>query len=228
MLLQEVKNNIEEKIYDRILFCVIQSGTSLKNGINTGNYNNDRLKNMISVTKKYNKLSKEHNGDYMDKNIMISRFNTGLDSLNIAPELGVFETKIILNELIQNNDNDNINLFYKLCFESGKWKKWVSKDFNPEENKHKLIEICGHYVFTQLLFLNNYKNLKINILTKLNNKLHKTYEYINPYYNKEWLKNIIRIHPPKESQEINNNRLRQHTERLTPFSEDFFKFFKNS
>ena len=32
------------------------------------------------------------------------------------------------------------------------WKKWVSETFNPIENKHKLIQICGHYVFSHQEF----------------------------------------------------------------------------
>ena len=37
-------------------------------------------------------------------------------------------------------------------FEFKKWVKWVSKDFKPEENKEKLINICGHYVFSYTEF----------------------------------------------------------------------------
>ena len=158
-LLHEVKHNIDKNIFERILFCVIQSGTALKDGINTGKYNSERLVKMLNVVKTYKKLSKEHNGDYMDKNIMVSRFNTGLDSLNIAPEVGVFETKLFLSHLVNNNYEDKINLFYNICYNSGKWKKWVSEDFKPEKNKIKLIEICGHYVFSHKDFINNIKNI---------------------------------------------------------------------
>ena len=78
---------------------------------------------MINAVQTYKKLSKEHNGDYMDKDIMVNRFNTGLDSLNIAPELGVFETKLILDNLINNNNVDEINLFYNICYESFSMEK---------------------------------------------------------------------------------------------------------
>ena len=74
----------------------------------------------------------------MDKEIMIDRFNNKLDSLNIAPELGVYETKLILNNLIENNEEETIELFYNMCYESKKWVKWVSENFKPENNKHKL------------------------------------------------------------------------------------------
>jgi len=151
-LLYEIKKSVKKEIFERILFCVIQSGTALKNGINTGKYNDNRLIKMINVVKTYKKLSKEHNGDYMDKDIMIDRFSNDLDSLNIAPELGVVETKIILEDLRNKNLTEKIDKFYKICLDSGKWKKWVSDDFIPENNKEKLIEICGHYVFSHPCF----------------------------------------------------------------------------
>jgi len=169
-LLYEIKNNIKAEIFERILFCVIQSGTALKDGINIGNYNNDRLVKMLDVVKQYNKLSKEHNGDYMKKEIMINRFNTGLDSLNIAPEIGVFETKIFLNKLIADKDQKNIDLFYQICYDSGKWKKWVSDDFNPIKNKIKLIEICGHYVFSNNEFQIIKKMISKTVIEK---EIHK-------------------------------------------------------
>ena len=37
--LNKLKKNLSKEIFDRILFCVIQSGTALQNGINTGDYN---------------------------------------------------------------------------------------------------------------------------------------------------------------------------------------------
>ena len=165
-----------EKIYERILFCVIQSGTELKNGINTGNYSCKRLAEMINVCKKYEKLSKEHNGDYMKKDIMTNRFALGLDSMNIAPELGVFETKLLLDGLVKIQDNKMINLFYELCHNSGKWKKWVSDDFNPEINKIKLIEICGHYIFSNTDF-QIIKTIKSSeyIIYEMNKKIIRLY-----------------------------------------------------
>jgi hypothetical protein len=155
MMLQILKSELSEEVFNRIIFCVIQSGTALQDGLNIGKYNNIRLKEMINVVKKYELLSKEHNGDYMKKEIMEDRFNNNLDSLNIAPEIGVFETKKIL-ELLNEED---FNKMYKICLDSKKWVKWVSKDFKPEENKKKLVEICGHYVFSYPKFL----ELKIKI-----------------------------------------------------------------
>ena len=56
---------------------------------NTGNFNKRRLKKFITVVKKYNLMSKEHNGDYLIDSFDVElRFQSGLDAINIAPEFG--------------------------------------------------------------------------------------------------------------------------------------------
>lgn len=165
LFIKDVKANLTDTQFSKILFCVIQSGTSLCNGVNTGNYSDNKLIEMIKTVKSHNLLSKEHNGDYMDKKDMKNRFENKLDSINIAPEFGVLETTFILEQLIKNDMNDEINEFYKLCYESGKWKKWVDSDFNIN-NKNELIKICGHYVFTNPKF----KKIK-NKLSEIDKKI---------------------------------------------------------
>jgi len=178
-LICKIKENIEPELFERILFCVIQSGTKLENGKNTGNYDCNRFMEMIKIIKKYNKYSKEHNGDFLDNISKKNRFINGLDSINIAPELGYIESEIILNNLIEQNDIQKINLFYNLCLESNLWKKWVNTDFNPDENKEKLIKICGHYIFSLKEFI-NVKNIRDDlIIDKLKIYLNKMFNFYN-------------------------------------------------
>ena len=169
-LLNTLQLKLPEKVFNKIIYCVIQSGTALQNVENIGKYSNNKLKEMIEIVNKYNILTKEHNGDYMDMDIMIDRFNTGLTSLNIAPEIGVFETKIIMNKL-NNEQNEKV---YEICLNSNKWVKWVASDFIPNENKKQLVEICGHYQFSNEKFLKIKKtinNLDIDIKIKINDYL---------------------------------------------------------
>jgi len=148
--LSSIKQKLGNKVFQRILFCVIQSGTGLKNGVNTGIYDKARLEKMIQVVNKYDLQTKEHNGDFMMDNIMSERFKTGLSAINIAPELGILETKTIL----QNIDRIQYQILYDLCYESQKWKKWVDDDFIPEENKTTIIELSLHYLFSNQEFEN--------------------------------------------------------------------------
>lgn len=148
--LNGLKLRLNKDVFEKILYVVIQSGTSLQEDRNTGEYDETRLKEMINVCKKFSVLSKEHNGDYLSGTIIKEKFDLGLDAINIAPEFGIIETLCILDRI-----NDNTKLFneiYKLCYESGKWKKWVSDDFDPTSNKSQLIKICCHYIFSNKRF----------------------------------------------------------------------------
>ena len=121
---------------------------------------------MLEVAKKYGLLSKEHNGDYIPSSLIKEKMQLGLDSINIAPEFGLIETNTYLDNEI------DIEKFWKICYDSNRWVKWVSEDFNPIINKIELIKICGHYVFSDPQFLDIKPDLdsliKLNIKNKLN------------------------------------------------------------
>ena len=150
----------EFEFFDNIEYAVVQSGTGLDLGkqTNTGTFNPNRLEEMVNVCKKYGKKSKEHNGDYLSNIEYKSRFDLGLDSINIAPEFGQLETLCYLDEM-----GDDIEDYYQICYESKRWEKWVDKDFIPEDNKKELIKICGHYVFSD----DEFKLIKPGIDSKI-------------------------------------------------------------
>lgn len=152
LFIENVKSNLTDEQFHKIKYLVIQCGTKIKNGKNTGEYNKDNLIKMITLTKKYNFLSKEHNGDYQDSSLIKEKFNLGLDGINIAPEFGVIESEVLLKYL----SKDKIDTLYNMCFFSNKWRKWVSQDFIPNENKEELIKICCHYIFST----DNFKQFK--------------------------------------------------------------------
>ena len=111
-------------------------------------------------------MSKEHNGDYLTIQEIKDKFNVGLDALNIAPEFGQFETLCYLEHM-----NGDIDDYYKICYDSKRWEKWVNEDFMPEKNKEKLIKICGHYVLSDKKFLEIKPDIDDKIKLKIKNKL---------------------------------------------------------
>ena len=156
------------EFFDNIKYAVVQSGVGLDLGkrVNTGNFDLNRLKDFIRVCKRWGKLSKEHNGDYLTNEDVKIRFDAGLDSLNIAPEFGQLETLCYLEHM-----GDGIEDYYKICYDSKRWEKWVDDDFVPEDNKEELIKICGHYVLSDKKFLEIKPNIDIIIKSKIKNKL---------------------------------------------------------
>jgi hypothetical protein len=141
-LLNNLEIELGDEVFKNIVYAVIQSGTRLEGTKNTGKFSLDRLKEMTYICKGFDLLSKEHNGDYLSNEEIKMRFDNGLDAINIAPEFGVIETKVLLDHI--NNDRD-LEKIYQLCLKGKKWEKWVSTDFDPDDNRVELIEICGHY-----------------------------------------------------------------------------------
>lgn len=172
-LLFDLEKRLPPTHYEKIKYCVIQSGTSLKENKNTGDYNSDRLSSMVEIVKKYGLMSKEHNGDYLPVVLIKQKFSLGLDSINIAPEFGQIETKTYLKNI--NNDKEILNLYWKICYDSNKWVKWVDNNFDPIQNKVELINICGHYVLSNTDFVSQIKplfpNIDLEIKTNIKNKL---------------------------------------------------------
>jgi hypothetical protein len=176
-LMYQLSGSLDSVIYKNIKYLVIQSGTSLKGTNQTGTYDSKRLKEMIEVCNRFNVLSKEHNGDYISEEIIKEKFSLGLNSINIAPEFGLIETQTYLDNI---EDESILEEYWKICYESKKWIKWVSKDFNPEKSKIDLIKICGHYVLSQKEFIEKVKNklpnLDKEIKLNIKNKLNRLYE----------------------------------------------------
>jgi len=171
-LLKTLENKLIDK-FETILYVVIQGGTALKENTNTGNFDEQRLSDMIQICKKYNKLTKEHNGDYITQDCKNRKFNFGLDCINIAPEFGLIETKTIMQYI----NEYEFETFFNICYTSKKWEKWVSADFDPYKNKKTLIEICGHYVLSNHIvnsWIEN-KHLHAIIYKNIEGKLKELY-----------------------------------------------------
>ena len=166
----KVKEKLPSNVFLKIKYLVIQCGTALSEGTNTGNFNRIALEKMIHLANNYGLLAKEHNGDWISEYIRKQKQDIGLNYINIAPQLGEAETNAIL-DILEKNSSD-FNKLYEICLKSNKWKKWVTEDFIPEENKKKLISICGHYVFSYPEFViikNKYEDIDSIIHSALSN-----------------------------------------------------------
>jgi len=174
-LLMHLRVKLESEIFENIEYVVVQSGVGLDLGNmrNTGKFDPDRLEKMIEVCKKFDKKSKEHNGDYLPGEDYKNRFDMGLDSVNIAPEFGQLETLIYLNHM----DDEVISKWYDLCLESKRWKKWVDKDFDILDKK-RLIQICGHYLFSNIGFKKIKPDIDDVVISEIKYKLGELYNDI--------------------------------------------------
>lgn len=166
-LITDLQSSLSEDVYSQITYAVVQSGTGLDLGVqkNTGVFDVGKLRRMVSVCKKHDLLSKEHNSDYLSIEEVRIRFDLGLSAINIGPELGQLETSIYL-DILRNLPKSIFDEFYNICYESKRWEKWVNFDFDPVKEKGKVIKIGGHYVFSEPAFV----ELKNKILGELGDK----------------------------------------------------------
>lgn len=176
-VITEIQKHLRMDIFDKIKYLVIQCGTKLQATTNTGLFDDVKLKHMLILTDKYNFKAKEHNGDWVPKQIVEQKYNIGLKYVNVAPEYGEIETNVLLSYIKSSVDYDSI---YNICLKSEKWRKWVDSDFVPEINKDKLIRICCHYVFSKMEFL-HIKHKYINIDLYIKNALIRRLENAIPF-----------------------------------------------
>ena len=174
--IDELHVKLTPEMFKNITYVCVQSGVGLDlvNQVNTGVFNIDKLKQMITLSKFFGKQTKEHNGDYLKENDFRIRFENGLNSINIGPEIAQIETSIYLNIMT----NSEIDDFYQICLDSKKWQKWVNDDFDILDKK-KLIMVCGHYNFNNLP---NSITSDIKITTEVKsiimNKLNELLSYV--------------------------------------------------
>lgn len=173
---KDIKSQVSDDIFRQIKFLVIQCGTQLLEKENIGNFDEEKLQTMLSIAAKYGLTAKEHNGDWVSHDILEKKKKLGLEHINIAPEFGELETKVLLKYFSRFPADKEV--YYQLCLESGRWKKWVSSDFEPEKNKEKLILICGHYVFshpTLQQMKQKYVGIDEEIKMTITRRLHELY-----------------------------------------------------
>lgn len=176
--LNYLKKSLITEQFEQIKYAVVQSGTGLdlSTRTNTGSFNVERLLNFINVVKSFNLLSKEHNGDYLIDSCNIKpRFELGLDAINIAPEFGQVESEYYLNECKQ--DKILFDKLYKICYNSGKWKKWI-----PDISlvfKNQIIMTCCHYILADKSFINNIKSHFPNADKLIQNKITSKLKLLN-------------------------------------------------
>ena len=168
-LVSDINKRLPFQIFKKITHLVIQSGTSLKGNVNTGEYDSNRLEGMVEVVSKWGLISKEHNGDYIPTELIKEKMSAGLDSINIAPEFGLIETISYIES------NIDIDKFWKICYDSNRWVKWVDDSFDPINQKEDLIKICGHYVLSHPDFISIKPDIDDVIKQNVKKKLYELY-----------------------------------------------------
>ena len=149
-------------------FFVVQTGSLVKEIYQLGYFNKPFVNEVHDFLLENNVKLKEHNSDYLNFKQISGRCGV-VDALNIAPQLGIIQTQVVLNEALLYGID--IKPFLECSYKSNKWLKWL---YTSNRNDKLLCSIlAGHYNFTSdeyksMVFkINKYTDIRGTIIEKI-------------------------------------------------------------
>ncbi len=168
------------KNFPAIKYVVAQTGSLVMEDRQVGSTSIEVLTRLVDVAKENHVKLKEHNADYLDQEQLLMRKNSGVHALNIAPQLGVTETQVVLE--MSQRFGINTGDFRNRVLESQKWKKW-----HIDCDDDKKVIIAGHYLFKDPSYkiIIDSLNLHIDINSLIQQKIHKIIDHYRQFYVQE-------------------------------------------
>lgn len=161
--LKEVTRFCRDGGHQPPLFCVVQTGTLVREmrnvGLTEGRRNEEfdqryavatmerNVRHLADVAYINGVFVKEHNGDYLSDGSMATRRTWELGGVNVAPELGVTETRTLVSVATEVGADAERDEMLRIAHASGKWAKWMREASQADDVDRALI--AGHYVFAQ-------------------------------------------------------------------------------
>ena len=138
--------------FPNMQFVVAQTGSLTMEDRQVGSFDVPMVRRLVGYANNAGIKLKEHNADYLTADQIKLRQQAGVHACNIAPQLGVIQTKTIIG-LARQYDVDSGH-FENTVLTSGKWNKWM---VDPEDNNNELkVAVAGHYCYNS----NAYKHLE--------------------------------------------------------------------
>jgi hypothetical protein len=124
-----------------IEFVVAQTGSLCHEDHQHGEFNYQAAVELVGIANAGGVKLKEHNADYLTSIEILLRREAGVHALNIAPQLGVVQTKL-LRTLSSKYAVDEWNAFANVVLATNRWTKWTDLDNNTQR-----VNVAGHYAF---------------------------------------------------------------------------------
>lgn len=124
-----------------IEFVVAQTGSLCHEDHQAGSFDYQTACELVQVANENGVRLKEHNADYLTPAEIRLRKDAGVHALNIAPQLGVVQTKL-LRAIASKYAVAEWNAFEEVVLASRRWAKWTDLDDSLQK-----INVAGHYSF---------------------------------------------------------------------------------
>jgi hypothetical protein len=145
--LQDSLNRLDDqlkfvsKYSNNVKYFVSQTG-SLTKHTQVGSFSTIDNQQIADKIHSYGFLFKEHNADYLTRDDVYLRRSVNVDAINIAPQLGSTESKVI--QLFADELGSTYTQFVEFTLQQDYWKKWVTADIVDDATK---FIASGHYCF---------------------------------------------------------------------------------
>lgn len=131
------------KDFPNMQFVVAQTGSLTLEDKQAGVFESEVVSDLVGFAEYMGLKLKEHNADYLTSDQIQLRKAAGVHAVNIAPQLGVMQTRII-KELAHNYGLDaEWNTFADAVYASDKWRKW----FPIPGTRELIVDVAGHYLY---------------------------------------------------------------------------------
>jgi hypothetical protein len=137
----------------------IPLGTKVINNSNLANYYSntelaqlqEKINATLNLANKYGLQLKLHNADFLSKEMLNFYLSNGVININIAPELGVFESSLIVKILRDHHLEHLAQKFIGLAYTSNNWAKWIND--HKKFSEYECGIAAGHYIFSSPNFM---------------------------------------------------------------------------
>jgi len=141
-IIQYKKDVAFAKNMPNIYTVVAQTGSLCHEDHQHGEFNYQAAIELVQVANENGVKLKEHNADYLTAAEVRMRKDAGVHTLNIAPQLGVAQTKL-LRVLSSKHAPNEWQQFADVVLASGKWSKWTDL-VDPTQK----VSVAGHYCYS--------------------------------------------------------------------------------
>jgi hypothetical protein len=159
-------------------FVVAQTGSLTMEDRQVGSFDVAMVRKLVGYAEAAGVKLKEHNADYLSAEQILLRKQAGVHACNIAPQLGVIQTKTVLD--LADRYGVDASHFKQTILDSGKWKKWII-----DGNDDVKIAVAGHYCFNSPVYSNLEEKLtnfcNVNSAIEQNIKICLDQYYTNLY-----------------------------------------------
>lgn len=141
--------------FPNMQFVVAQTGSLVMEDRQVGTFDVEIVQQLVGYANDAGVKLKEHNADYLTTEQIRLRKEAGVHALNIAPQLGVLQTKF-LKQVSRNGAEADWHEFGAEVLGSEKWNKWLL-----DGDDRKKIEIAGHYLFNTSAYREMIRNISV-------------------------------------------------------------------